>query len=116
MKPKNGTELRDLGIERAAIRSKAWRRQGWLAAVELAKRQAEICSFDIWALLGAWGVEPPPEPRAMGSLLTELRRDGVLAPTGRYLPSPRPEQHRQPCQVWRSLILPAHLAQLPLAL
>lgn len=41
------------------------------------------------------------EPRAMGAVLRQLAREGVIVKTGVYRPSKRRECHARPIPVWR---------------
>jgi hypothetical protein len=45
----------------------------------------------------------PREPRAIGAMMTNAAKAGVIAPTNRYTPSARPECHRRPVKIWKSL-------------
>jgi hypothetical protein len=43
------------------------------------------------------------EPRALGAVMRQLARDGVIEPTDTYAPSGRSQNHNRPQRIWRSL-------------
>jgi hypothetical protein len=78
---------------------------GWLetalaAVTALARERATFTADDVWNT----GLKPPREPRALGAVLTILRRDGVVEPTGEFRPTVRRSRHAAPIRVWHSLI------------
>lgn len=40
------------------------------------------------------------ENRALGGVVRTAHRDGLIAPTGRYVPTTRPESHARPAREW----------------
>jgi hypothetical protein len=49
------------------------------------------------------GHDAPHEPRALGALMREAARNGLIEATDRVRPSERPQCHMNPKRVWRSL-------------
>lgn len=96
-----GLAERDEGIGRAG---EAARQDWWdaaLAAVRLlARRHGAFTADDVWEELDALPVDPPQEPRALGAVFQAARREGLIVPTARFVPSRRPVAHRKPCRVW----------------
>lgn len=86
------TAQRDAALGRLEQRHAAWMRIAHRAVLDL---HGEFTTDDVWPL-----VPPVVEPRAMGAVLQQLRRDGVITPTGRYIPSGRSENHGRPVLVW----------------
>lgn len=71
-----------------------------LAAVKaVARGQNTLTTDDLWKI-----VEPPEEPRAMGSVMRTAVRAGWISKTDRTVESTRSDCHRRPLAVWRSLI------------
>lgn len=57
---------------------------------------------DIWQRMEQLGVEPPRERRALGAVMREMQKAGVIRPTGEYVKSSRIECHRRPVMIWVS--------------
>lgn len=96
-----GAVERDDGIARAVRRAPA----EWIAAAHdavdrLAATQTELSADDVWREVGQ-----PPEPRALGGVMVSAGRRGVIEATDRTVPSVRPESHRRPIRIWRSLVV-----------
>lgn len=70
---------------------------GWISEARSAVLglRGEFTSDDVWPLVKAC-----PEPRAMGAVMQQLRREGEIVPTGRYITSCRSENHGRPVLVW----------------
>ncbi len=73
------------------------------AVVKLAKTKRSFTTDDIWAALPA-SATAGVEPRALGAIMTSAQDQGAIKATGRYKPSKRPECHRRPVRVWKSLL------------
>lgn len=76
----------------------------WLAAArealdELCATRESFTSDDLWAALDGRDVSTH-EPRAMGAVLRQAARDGLVAGTRQYRPSVRPACHARPVRVW----------------
>lgn len=78
----------------------------WIKAAEAVILAMEpghsFCADDIWNVL-ADSDHWTHEPRALGAVVRELRRAGVIESTGTYRKSTRPEAHQRPVAVWRRL-------------
>lgn len=71
----------------------------------LALQRSEFSTDDIWFRLGEIGVSTP-EPRAMGAIVRQAAREGLIEWTGMYRRSFRRACHRRPVAVWRSKVGP----------
>jgi hypothetical protein len=58
---------------------------------------------DIWDRLDVVGIKYPREPRAMGPVIQQASRAGLIERTGTMLESVRPECHGRPVTEWRRL-------------
>ena len=76
-----------------------WKLRALQAVRKVAERQTHFIVDDCWQY-----VEEPREPRAMGAVIANARRQGLIAPTSEYRPSARVTAHSNPRRVWRSLI------------
>jgi hypothetical protein len=88
----------------AANASVSWLSAAKHAGVLVARRRAEFTTDPIWKVLELQGVQPPHEPRAMGPVMDALVKSGICVKTDRVRPSVRPECHRRPLTVYRSLL------------
>lgn len=89
---------RDISLERAERgATEAWKRE----AYDLVKGRyypgGEFTSDDIWAA----GLQKPAEPRALGTVLMKLAREGLITKTGRYVQTAQVSRHAAPIAVWR---------------
>lgn len=92
--------LLDEALERVeANADKDWMRAARDAVAALALAGGSFTTDDAWKLLRE--VPVPREPRAMGAVIRELARMGLILPTGEYRKSERPDCHRRPVAVWR---------------
>lgn len=99
----DGQQRRDDAIDRVGEHADT----EWKAAVALAirfcaKTRDAFTTDEVWSLLT--GRDATHEPRAMGAMMQEAKRAGVIAPTKEWRESARPECHARPCRVWRSLL------------
>lgn len=62
---------------------------------QLADTGADFTTDALWARL-----PQPPEPRAMGAVMTWAAEQGLVVATDRTEPSTRPECHARPVRVW----------------
>ena len=69
----------------------------------MAHRRQYITSDDVWLWLLPLEVTTS-DNRAMGSVMRESQRDGVITLTSNFLSSARSCNHRRPQRVWKSLI------------
>jgi hypothetical protein len=90
---------RDVGmarVDRAA--DAAWKEAAWQFLLAYAATHEEIFCDDLWEA----GLPPTDTPRALGPLMRQAVREGVLAPTGGYRLSV--SSHLNAKSVWRSLL------------
>ncbi len=67
---------------------------------EVSQRVPTLTSEDV--RLAYRGTEPH-EPRVLGAVMREAKRQGWIEPMDEWRQSIRPECHRRPMRVWRSL-------------
>jgi threonine dehydrogenase-like Zn-dependent dehydrogenase len=102
-----GERRRDDAIGRAdANASDDWKRAARWAIVSVASTRSELTTDDVWAVLDRTGYGTH-ERRALGAAMRAVAAEGVIASTGTYRKSERPESHARPVLVWRSVICPA---------
>lgn len=88
-------QARNEAIDRVRQHAPAdWMADAASCARALAVTQPTFSTDDVWQIIGQ-----PPEPRAMGAVMKNLR--GWIEPTGEYVPSIRPKCHARPVRVWR---------------
>jgi hypothetical protein len=91
------------GMRRVEVHAPvSWRGSAELAVRYVAERRPEFTTDAVWAVLEAWGVPVPPEPKALGPLMKAACGWHWCAPTGEYRLSVRPQNHRRPVAVYRS--------------
>jgi hypothetical protein len=99
-----GIEARDKAINAAERGAPiTWVTPAEIAIAYLAKTREHFTTDDVWEHLHQRGHEFPHEPRAMGALMRNAARAGLITATDRVTPSQRPECHRRPIRIWRSL-------------
>lgn len=79
----------------------AWLAQAYRAIQDLCARELYVTSDSVWALLDERGVPSPREPRALGAVMRQAARDGLLEASGEYVQSEREACHSRPVQKWR---------------
>jgi hypothetical protein len=84
----------------------AWSEAALAAVRKCAETLYTFCADQPWEILDALDVVGPHEPRAMGAVLRTAVARGWIVATDEYVPSTRPEAHRGPKRVWRSLLRP----------
>lgn len=95
-----GAALREAGIDQVEMANLEWVDVALYQARQVAKETRFFTSDAIWSRVG----RHPNEPRAMGAVMRALRREGIAEPTATVLPSLRPQCHRRPVRIWRSLV------------
>jgi hypothetical protein len=73
-----------------------WMAQAVAAVHELCRTRPRFTADDVWQRVGN-----PPEPRALGAVMRQVKREGVCEPTDQFVTSER--RHGAPIRVWRSL-------------
>lgn len=101
-KSTEGEMRRDDGIARAESHADpAWLRAAAALVMRLARQKAFFTTADIWEA----GLAMPHEPRALGPVMMNAERDGIIVATNEYRKSPRASRHCAPALVWRSLLI-----------
>jgi hypothetical protein len=83
----------------------AFNRAAAKALVKVARSKKTFTTDDIWAGMA----KSTPEgflldPRTLGGFMLEAARGGTIKATSGYKPSKRPECHKRPVRVWKSLV------------
>jgi hypothetical protein len=81
-------------------------KDAWMAAAKwtvivVASENREFTTDALWK---AGLEEAPGSNRALGPVMKAAAKAGVIADTGRYVPTTKAQSHAQPIRVWRSLI------------
>ena len=98
-RPLSASEAKRQAIERVRAHADPnWMVRARRAVMQVALAKGVFTSDDVWAVLGD---DRPPEPRALGAVLTQLAHDLKIEPTSDYRDSDRPECHGRPVRVWR---------------
>lgn len=79
----------------------AWLAKAYGLLRDLCASQLYLTSDDLWLALDGAGVPVPHEPRALGAVMRQAARDGLIESTGTYVPSEREACHARPVQKWR---------------
>jgi hypothetical protein len=96
-------QARDEAIARVeANADQDWMIQATLVIELMSKVYDRFTTDDVWRELGRRDLTVR-EPRAIGAAMKKAKGKGVIAPTGNYVPSARPESHCRPIRVWRSV-------------
>lgn len=99
-----GTELKREALVRVDDHaSDEWKEAACAAVRALAAAFPTITTDDVWRTVERDGVTTH-EPRAMGAVMTRMARERVIVSTDSTIESIRPENHRRPVRVWRSLV------------
>ena len=86
----------------ALARVEAHADDSWLAraravVLSVSASRTEFTSDDLWSA----GLPKPREPRALGAVLRELARQGLIESTGRFVRTTQVSRHAAPILVWR---------------
>ena len=76
-----------------------WRQKTMQAIWILAKEKPEFTTDDVWKF-----VPSTRENKAMGACMMRAKKQGLVQPTERHIPSERPDCNRRPVKVWKSLL------------
>lgn len=99
-----GIEARDKALTAVEYNTDPeWQTPAEQAIAWLARSRETFTTDDVWQHLYQHGHTFPHEPRAMGALMRNAARAGLITASDRVIPSQRPECHRRPVRVWRSL-------------
>lgn len=82
-----------------------WKQAAYEAVETLASRQVDLTTDDVWHFLRLHGLaDGTHEKRAMGAVMRRAQSAGIIKATDNFRRSERPECHRNPKQVWASLL------------
>ena len=100
----SAVEARDKAIEQVEANANPdWKKHAYTAIEHLARMRPQFTTDDVWQYMADRDIVAPHEPRALGAIMVAAAKAGLIAPTDRYTPSARPECHRRPIKIWRSL-------------
>jgi hypothetical protein len=97
-----GIRLRDEGIARAAAGAGEWKDRALEAVVLCALKWDRFSSDEVWEVLG--NDVPVSDNRAFGAVMLKARKQGYIEPTGQFRASDRPQVHRNPIRIWKSMV------------
>ena len=100
-----------LSLEDALVAVREAADEKWYAAAlerirHLCLTRASWSADDIWEGLDGLDLSTR-EPRALGAVLRDACSKGWCVPSGSYQKTSRPEAHRRPVAIWRSLLIPS---------
>jgi hypothetical protein len=99
-KHSKSTESTTEAINRAAAHaSTIWMHEAAKIVVKLAQSATSFTTDQVHAELAKLDVTTP-EPRALGAVMLQAIRDGIIIPTGQYRKSTRRICHKRPMAVY----------------
>lgn len=72
----------------------SWKAEAMIALDHVSRMQLTFTSHDVWRRLDEMDVDKPHEESAMGAIFRRAARAGLIAKTGRYVPSQMAQCHR----------------------
>lgn len=101
----NGFEQGDLLAAQAIEQVEEHADSEWMTAAKhvlwkIIQHGEDFTTDLMWERLNAMDVHTH-EPRAMGAVMRAAARAGLIATTGEYVKSSRPDCHSRPIPVWR---------------
>lgn len=92
---------RDEAIRRVDVNADSdWKDEAYRVVAALAAHRPRFTTDDVWGRLSGVGTH---EPRAMGAIMRQAARDGLIRATSEYQQSGRVACHARPLRVWESL-------------
>jgi hypothetical protein len=107
VKPINeGAVLRDEALARVEAHADAeWKRIAYLVLCRVAVLNPTITSDNVWDVMtDEYPNVSTHEPRAMGATMKAGQKAGLIEPTDTFVRTPRPQAHKAPIMVWKSLV------------
>ena len=98
-------DARDEAIANVSVTSVPWRTVAYEALLAVAEAQETVTSDDVWQELERRDIPRPAEGRAMGPVMMQGVRDGVIVPNG-YTQGTNPKHHADVMRVYRSRATP----------
>lgn len=83
----------------------SWMFDARRALAHIAATLPTFTTDDVWAFLDS-STATTHEPRALGAVIRNAHRAGLIHPTGGYIPSTRPECHGRPVRQWTRTVNP----------
>ena len=101
-----GAQARDEAMQQVDDHADtSWKGKALAAVLHIAEHGDEVTTDEVWAALEKWYPHlRTHEPRAMGPVMRRAAGLGLIERTERTTLSVRPENHRRPVRVWRSLV------------
>lgn len=96
-----GAALRDQGMGRVEAANPEWIGIARNVLVKAARSVEFLTVEYLWPELEGYGVS---DRRALGPVMRWGSRNGFIEPTNQHELADRPECHRRPLRVWRSLV------------
>lgn len=94
-----GKALKEKALKKVALGSPpGWIEKAIRAVSQVARDTGNFTSDDVWAV----GLERPPEPRALGAVMSMMAKLGLIEKTGAYTPTTQKSRHAAPIAVWRA--------------
>lgn len=81
-----------------------WKKAALDAVETLAHQMSDLTTDDVWHYLNLHDIAEVREPRALGVVMRQAQRLGMIEATDRTRRSDRPVCHANPKRVWRSLL------------
>lgn len=95
-------DMTQLSIEQAEAHADIkWKRAAYQAVINLANVRTFFTTDQVWEVLEKKGLSTH-EPRALGAIMQQAKRNGVIESTGQYVQSHRRECHSRPIPVYRA--------------
>ena len=102
--PKKAAKLRDEAIAKGEANAKeSWKKAASAAIAQVAMLYDTFTTDEVWMRLGK-SSDSTHDPRAMGSIMRNAQKQGIIAPTTLWRNSARVSCHKRPSRVWKSLI------------
>lgn len=84
--------------------STAWKAFVYECIAIIARQKQIFTTDDVERLRKERGGPTTHEPRALGPLMMNARRNGLCKPTDKFMNSTQPVCHARPMRVWKSLM------------
>ena len=84
--------------------SQEWKDYAMGTILALARKNREFTADEVWAGLAHLGIDGPQEPRAMGPMMRNAAKLGMITKTGYSRVSQQGTNHARPVAIWKSLI------------
>lgn len=80
-----------------------WKAQVWEALRRVIATRTTFTTETVWRELRTFSTATTPEPRAMGTIMHQAKKEGLCEPTDEYRSGTSIISHRRPMRVWRTL-------------